>query len=97
MRFQELEARLYRRLKAARVIKSRAEVRTLLATFLEILSEGLLQKKKVLLTGFGRFEVTQAGPRRAYDFRTGRPLEVPARARIVFRASPRLKKALSGK
>lgn len=97
MRFHEFEGRLYRRLRAERVVESRAEARTLLEALLEILSGEILAGKRVRLTGLGTFVLTRAAPRRAYDFREGRPLELPSRTRVLFRASRRLKEALSGK
>ncbi|RUM87758.1 MAG: hypothetical protein DSZ24_05460 [Thermodesulfatator sp.] len=97
MRFHELERRLYRRLREARVVNSRAEARTLLLAFLELLRRDLLKKKRVKLTGFGTLAILETSPRRAYDFYRRAPLELPPRLRFAFRASRRLKKALSGK
>lgn len=93
---KELLERVYRRIRAEGLDWSRAEVRTAFETFLEIVEETLVSGETVGLPGLGTFEVREAPPRKAYDFQKKKVIEIPARRKVFFRPSRKLKTLLRG-
>ncbi len=55
------------------------------------ISEGLAVGDRVPLIGFGTFDVRLRAARRGRHPATGRPMEIPARNRVRFRAGKELK------
>ncbi len=92
---RELERRLHSRLAAAGLRWSRAEVRTALEVFLEIVEAALKAGEPVGLPDFGTLEVVERAPRKGYHFPTGEPVEIPPQKTVRFRPSRKLKKALA--
>lgn len=54
---------------------------------LALVAERLAAGEEVKLVGFGRFETRRCAARRRKDPRNGRDLDVPAKRRLVFKAS----------
>lgn len=66
-----------------------------LDAFTSIVAETLGQRgEKVVVTGFGTFEVRHRVERRGVDPRTGQPIVVPAQKTPAFRAGKLLKDAV---
>lgn len=63
---------------------------------LEIFSEQLNKKDKVLFTGFGIFETRFTPERMAKNPRTGETVVIPARYKAVFKPSSKLLDKLNG-
>ena len=61
---------------------------------LDLIIEGLLRDGKVLISGFGVFEVKVIKGRKGRDFETGSLLPLPPRKTVRFRASKELKRRL---
>ncbi len=55
------------------------------------ISEALADGDRVPLIGFGTFDVRAQAARSGRNPRTGRPMEIPARNRVRFRAGKDLK------
>ena len=91
---KELLERVYRRIKAEGLDWSRAEVKAVFEAFLEIVEEALVSGEKVGLPGLGTFEIRNTPPRKAYDFKRKKGIDIPARRRICFRPSRKLKRLL---
>jgi nucleoid DNA-binding protein len=66
--------------------KSRALLDSLIAILTSFLQEG----KDVELRGFAHFRVKHAPARKARNPRTGAPVSVAARRKVVVKASPKL-------
>lgn len=66
--------------------KSRALLDSLIAILTSFLQEG----KDVELRGFARFRVKHVPARKARNPRTGTPVSVAARRKVVVKASPKL-------
>jgi integration host factor subunit alpha len=65
-------------------------------TYIEIIKEALEQEGKVMLSGFGSYEVNFKEARRGRNPQTGEPLILRARKVIKFKASQLLRKAING-
>lgn len=50
---------------------------------------------KVMISGFGTFELRERAPRRGVDPSTGKPMTIRARKVVAFRGSPVLHSALA--
>lgn len=61
----------------------------------EIITETLLEGKRIKLTGLGIFETTQTKTYMWNSPNTDKPVLVPERTKVRFRASETLKKALN--
>jgi len=60
--------------------------------FLDVLADTLLKEGRVALTGFGVFQVKETKERTGVKPGTTEKIKIPARKRVVFRASSELKK-----
>jgi DNA-binding protein HU-beta len=78
---------------ADRAEKTQAEVERLLNTIIEVIID-VLPKEKVVVTGFGTFEVRDRVERRGKNPRTGEEIIVPAQKSPAFRAGKALKEAV---
>ena len=64
---------------------SRAEAASALSAVLGAIEEGLVNRDRVVLTGFGTFAVRQVGQRRVRSIQQGRAhITVPAHNRVGF-------------
>ena len=70
---------------------SKAAAERALEAFLRVLEEGLTRDKRVVLSGFGSFRVHHMPAAVRRNPRTGEPVKVPQRRKVLFRASPTLK------
>lgn len=64
--------------------------------YIEIIKEGLEKDRKVMLSGFGSFEVREKNARRGRNPQTGDALTLRARKVVKFKVSQLLKKSLNG-
>ena len=58
------------------------------------IQESLVQKEKVVLTGFGTFDVKRRKARVGHDPRTGEKIQIPAMNAPTFKAGKVLKEAV---
>ena len=66
---------------------------TALNATLAAVQESLVAGEKVVLTGFGTFEVRNRKARKGHDPRTNRPIDIPAQKTPAFKAGKVLKQA----
>ncbi|HBR85793.1 MAG TPA: DNA-binding protein [Firmicutes bacterium] len=60
------------------------------------ITEGLTTDGKVLISGFGIFEVKETKARRGVNPSNGDKINIPASKRVTFRVSSTLKDAIKG-
>ncbi|MFW5914048.1 MAG: HU family DNA-binding protein [Bacillota bacterium] len=65
-----------------------------LSATLNAIQESLEKGDKVVLTGFGTFEVRERKPRIGHNPRTGASIEIPAQKSPAFKAGKVLKEAV---
>ncbi len=63
----------------------RREGKEFVTLFFDLITEALLRKEPVLISGFGKFSVVERAPRRARNVRAGHDVMIGARQAIVFR------------
>ena len=73
---------------------SKKEARRILDTMLQVISERLQAGEKVVLTGFGTFEVRQRQSRQGVNPKTRERMQIPATKTPGFSASNSLKLAI---
>ena len=78
------------------VVADRADVTQAMAekvvnSFVEVVTETLAKEEKVVVTGFGTFEVRHRVARRGKNPRTGEEIVVPAQKTPAFKAGKLLK------
>lgn len=73
---------------------SRKEVKKLLADFENLVGERLGKGEKVMLSGFGVFEVTKRKKRKGINPRTKERIEIPEMKSIHFRPGLKLKRKI---
>ncbi|HNQ19588.1 MAG TPA: HU family DNA-binding protein [Bacteroidales bacterium] len=71
---------------------TKADARKALDAFMSSVKKAVAKKDKVTLVGFGSFEVVQRKAREGRDPRTGKPIKIPAKKVVKFKAGS----ALSG-
>lgn len=71
---------------------TKADARKALDAFMNAVKKAVSKKDKVTLVGFGSFEVVQRKAREGRDPRTGKPIKIPAKKVVKFKAGS----ALSG-
>lgn len=81
------------------VVAAKAEVTQAVAekvvnTFVDVVTETLASEEKVVVTGFGTFEVRHRVARRGKNPRTGEEIIVPAQKTPAFKAGKLLKDAV---
>ena len=72
----------------AEVTQKEAEL--VLTAMVDTIQEMLAQGEKVVLTGFGTFEVRHRVARKGRDPRTGQEIQIPAQRTPAFRAGRKL-------
>lgn len=65
-----------------------------ISSLTDVIEETLADGEKVVLTGFGTFEVRERAARRGKNPRTGEYIKVPAQKSPAFRAGKLLKQAV---
>lgn len=76
----------------AEVTQKEAEL--ILAAITDTIAETLASGEKVVVTGFGTFEVRHRVARKGRDPRTGAEIDIPAQRSPAFRAGKGLKDAV---
>ncbi len=80
---------------ASRAETTQKEAEKVVNTMLEVIQDTLANREeKVVLTGFGTFEVRHRVARRGKNPRTGEEIVVPAQKTPAFRAGKLLKEAV---
>lgn len=64
--------------------------------FVAVVKEAVGKGNDVSIVDFGQFCVTERAARMARDFKTGKPMEVPAMKSVKFKAGKSLKEAANG-
>lgn len=85
---------------AAQLGGSKAQGEAALNAVLDSVQEALAANNRVVLTGFGSFEIRQVKARRVRPIRGGQAgslITVPAHSRVGFTAGAELSKAAQGK
>ncbi|QER41572.1 HU family DNA-binding protein [Thermodesulfobacterium sp. TA1] len=77
----------------AEVPKSTAE--KLLDAFMEAVGEAVSKGDKVVLVGFGTFQVLKRAEREGRNPRTGKPIKIPAKKIVKFKPGKKLEDAAS--
>ena len=80
---------------AAETGLSRTEAAAATASMFAAVANALAAGERVVLPGFGRFEVARRAARQGRNPNTGAPVLVPASSRATFKASKALKDALN--
>jgi DNA-binding protein HU-beta len=75
----------------------KSEAQKVVKAVLDVITEALTKGDKVVLTGFGSFEVRQAKARTGVNPRTKEKVQIPATQRPAFSAGAELKKAVAPK
>lgn len=76
---------------AASTGATQADVGTILNGILDAICEGLKEDGKVVLTGFGTFEMKELAERRGFNIHTREEIVIPARRSAKFKAGKTLK------
>jgi len=71
------------------------QVRAMLDTFLETLTETLAKGDSMSFLGFGRFSVKKRSAREGRNPQTGKPLHIAAKKVVNFKAGKALKKSVN--
>ncbi len=73
---------------------TKSDAQTSVSAVLDVITESLKSGEKVVLTGFGSFEVREAKERYGVNPRTKEKVLIPATKRPAFSAGAELKKAV---
>jgi len=68
----------------------------LVETYIKIIKNALKKEGKVMLSGFGTYEVKSKSPRKGRNPQTGDAITLSARKTIKFKTSQLLKKVING-
>ena len=74
---------------------TKADTSRFLEAFLDVVTESLSQGLKVVLTGFGTFEVRNRSAKMGRNPQTGAPMKIPAGRRPALRVGKTLKDDVS--
>lgn len=74
---------------------SQVKTRKFLDTFIEVMEEELSKGGKVKLLGFGIFRVVKRKERKGTDPRTKKPIKIPAKKVVKFRAGRKLAEVIN--
>jgi DNA-binding protein HU-beta len=72
---------------------SKATAEKLLDAFMEAVQEAISKGDKVVLVGFGSFQVVERASREGRNPRTGEPIKIPAKKVVKFKAGKKLEEA----
>jgi DNA-binding protein HU-beta len=74
---------------------TKVEVNAVVNGVMTLVNRAVREGQSVELRGFGTFVPVRRAPRRARDPVTGNIRSIPSRWTVIFRPSPRLKKAVN--
>lgn len=74
----------------------KAKASQIIEDYIELIKVGLEKDSKVMLSGFGSYEVKYKPPRRGRNPQTGESIILRARKVVKFRPSQLLRKAING-
>lgn len=74
---------------------TKADAQNTVNTVIDVITEALGSGERIVLTGFGSFEVREAKERTGVNPRTKEKITIPATKRPAFSAGAELKKAVS--
>lgn len=72
-----------------------SEVEDLVVQVLQEVTEGIVRREDVMLSGFGKFLIVRRNPRAGRDIWRAREVVIPPRWAVVFRASKSWKSSAS--
>ncbi len=88
------KAELVKRMaEIAEVPKATAE--KLLDAFMQAVEEAVSKGDKVVLVGFGSFQVVKRAEREGRNPRTGQPIKIPAKKVVKFKPGKKLEEAVA--
>jgi DNA-binding protein HU-beta len=73
---------------------TKKDVEFLVDTTFSTIKSAILKDKRMVVSGFGTFNVRKRKARKGRNPQTGKPIEIPARKAIVFKPTPSFKDAL---
>ncbi len=73
---------------------NRKQAQEFIEAFVESMIEGIKRDGRVLLVGFGTFEVVERKGRKGVNPRTGERIEIPPKKVVRFRSGKLLKEAV---
>jgi len=76
---------------------SKAAAEKLLDAFMKAVEEAISKGDKVVLVGFGSFQVVKRAAREGRNPRTGKPIKIPAKKVVKFKPGKKLEEAAQGK
>ena len=74
---------------------SKAKAAEMINTFVDVVSEGLISGKKITISDFGSFSVSERSGFKGTHPQTGEEIQVTARFIPVFKVGKKLKEALN--
>lgn len=69
---------------------SKADAKKALDAFINVTSKSLKKGEKVVLIGFGTFDVAKRGARTGRNPQTGKPIQIKAKKVVKFKAGAQL-------
>jgi DNA-binding protein HU-beta len=76
---------------------TKKEVTVTVNAVIDTIKKALKKGEKVMLVGFGTWEVRKRKARKGVNPRTGEPIKIKARKAVVFKPGARLKATVAGK
>lgn len=73
---------------------TKANAEKLLDAFMQAVEEAISKEDKVVLVGFGTFQVVKRASRSGRNPRTGEPLKIPAKKVVKFSPGKKLESAV---
>ncbi len=73
---------------------TKANAEKLLDAFMQAVQEAISKEDKVVLVGFGTFQVVKRAERTGRNPRTGQPLKIPAKKVVKFNPGKKLEEAI---
>ncbi|MGB9761177.1 MAG: HU family DNA-binding protein [Caldimicrobium sp.] len=73
---------------------TKANAEKLLDAFMQAVQEAISKEDKVVLVGFGTFQVVKRSERTGRNPRTGQPLKIPAKKVVKFTPGKKLEEAV---
>ncbi|MGC8871568.1 MAG: HU family DNA-binding protein [Caldimicrobium sp.] len=73
---------------------TKANAEKLLDAFMQAVQEAISKEDKVVLVGFGTFQVVTRSERTGRNPRTGQPLKIPAKKVVKFTPGKKLEEAV---
>lgn len=79
------------RLVSERTYLTKAQAEVAVKGLIAVITDAAVQRDKVKLRHLGTFEAKDYGPRRSHSVRSGKTVEIPARVRLIFKPTKRLR------